>query len=364
VHAASVGLAGGFGQAGGHGVFTPMYGLMVDQAVEFDVVTADGEARTINECNDPDLFWAMRGGGGGTYAVLIAYRFQLYAAKPIHMHTLKVSYSPITEALQNQKAVRSLLTAHVQNQTVWSANNVTGRHYYAPNEALMLTILPYNDDGTKLKSLTQKWRQGVLSIPGIHIEQDEYQSFSSYTQYDSVAQVSAAELTPNGFAPNTGSRLIPRHLFEGSANQSLLVDATLKGMAEVFSLTSLIRTQVSLEILMTTPANVPDARGETSAHPAWRDSLWHAIFLGGWMKGFPAQSQQQIVQNVNRAAQYFRDISPGSGSYANEDSILTPDWQRNMYGNHYERLLGIKERYDPTHMFDCWKCVGWRGEEE
>ncbi len=57
----SVGIAGGFGLGGGHGPLAPTYGLMVDQAVEPDVVTTDGVFRTINQCNEPDLFWAMRG---------------------------------------------------------------------------------------------------------------------------------------------------------------------------------------------------------------------------------------------------------------------------------------------------------------
>jgi FAD/FMN-containing dehydrogenase len=56
----SVGIAGGFAQGGGVGSFRTTYGLMADNAVEFEVVTADGEVRIINECNDPDLFWAMR----------------------------------------------------------------------------------------------------------------------------------------------------------------------------------------------------------------------------------------------------------------------------------------------------------------
>jgi hypothetical protein len=56
----SVGLAGGFGTGGGHGPLGPKYGLMVDQAIEMDIVTADGQLRTINACDDPDLFTAMR----------------------------------------------------------------------------------------------------------------------------------------------------------------------------------------------------------------------------------------------------------------------------------------------------------------
>ncbi|KAJ5856742.1 hypothetical protein N7455_007636 [Penicillium solitum] len=49
----SVGLADGFAQGGGVGSFTTTYGLMADNAVEFEVVTADGEIRTINQCNEP-----------------------------------------------------------------------------------------------------------------------------------------------------------------------------------------------------------------------------------------------------------------------------------------------------------------------
>lgn len=59
-----VGIAGGFGQGGGVGSYTTTYGLLVDNAVGFEVITADGIVRVINEYIDPDLFWIMRGGAG------------------------------------------------------------------------------------------------------------------------------------------------------------------------------------------------------------------------------------------------------------------------------------------------------------
>ena len=86
-------IAGGLGQAGGHAVFGRSYGLMVGQAIEFDVVTADGRFRTINECNDPDLFWGMRGNGGGTYAILLSYKFKVYPKKSIAMCTFRANIS-------------------------------------------------------------------------------------------------------------------------------------------------------------------------------------------------------------------------------------------------------------------------------
>jgi FAD/FMN-containing dehydrogenase len=60
----SVAVAGGWGQTAGHAPFSAKYGLGVDQVVEYKVVTADGILRVANEVSNPDLFWALRGGGG------------------------------------------------------------------------------------------------------------------------------------------------------------------------------------------------------------------------------------------------------------------------------------------------------------
>jgi hypothetical protein len=114
----SVGIAGGFGQGGGLGSYTTTYGLMVDNAVEFEVVTADGGVRIINECNDPDLFWAMRGGGGGTFAILTKYRVQVYPLVPMHVYSFSASFkeaSHESNATQN-KALREIMTEHARSQ--------------------------------------------------------------------------------------------------------------------------------------------------------------------------------------------------------------------------------------------------------
>jgi FAD/FMN-containing dehydrogenase len=68
--ALTVGAAGGYSLSGGHGALSPMYGLAVDNILEVDVVIADGTLLTANECTNTDLFWALRGGGGGTFGVV------------------------------------------------------------------------------------------------------------------------------------------------------------------------------------------------------------------------------------------------------------------------------------------------------
>ena len=69
-NALTVGAAGGFALAGGHGTMSPQFGLAVDNMLEIDVVVADGTLLTTNECTNPDLFWALRGGGGGTFGIV------------------------------------------------------------------------------------------------------------------------------------------------------------------------------------------------------------------------------------------------------------------------------------------------------
>lgn len=60
---ATVALGGGWGQDGGYGPLTARYGLGVDQWLEAMVFTPDGELRVANKITNPDLFWAVRGGG-------------------------------------------------------------------------------------------------------------------------------------------------------------------------------------------------------------------------------------------------------------------------------------------------------------
>ncbi|KAG0237810.1 hypothetical protein BGW42_008431 [Actinomortierella wolfii] len=66
----TVGVAGGFCAGGGYGILSRLYGLRVDNVLQYKVVTADGQLRVANAYQNQDLFWALRGGGPGTYGVV------------------------------------------------------------------------------------------------------------------------------------------------------------------------------------------------------------------------------------------------------------------------------------------------------
>ena len=94
----SVGSAGGWVSGGGHSALAPQYGLGklglrllkidlihflgVDNVIQMTVVTANGSHLTANEFLNSDLFWALRGGGGGTYGVLTSVSYKSHPSTP------------------------------------------------------------------------------------------------------------------------------------------------------------------------------------------------------------------------------------------------------------------------------------------
>ena len=66
----TVGLAGGYTQGGGHSPLSSKFGMAADQALEWEVVTGTGEYLIASPSQNADLYWALSGGGGGTYGVV------------------------------------------------------------------------------------------------------------------------------------------------------------------------------------------------------------------------------------------------------------------------------------------------------
>ena len=73
----TVGVAG-LVQSGGFGSFSKGFGTAASSLLEAEVVTGDGIVRTVNACRDADLFWALKGGGGGSWGVVAKVTLQTY----------------------------------------------------------------------------------------------------------------------------------------------------------------------------------------------------------------------------------------------------------------------------------------------
>ncbi|KAJ6043393.1 CAZyme family AA7 [Penicillium canescens] len=356
----SVGLAGGFGQGGGHGVFGPSYGLMVDNAVEFDVVTADGQLRTINRCNDPGLFWAMRGGGGGSFGILTSYRFQLHPAVKINVYQFKANFTLHGNETANYAVLEQILTQHATYQPVWSHINISGHAYYWPSKAEIYLVLPSNNE-TALKTLTSEFSSFLTNQTGISVTTSTYTTYPKYTNFLQVTNTIASRLTPGGIFEAVAGRLMPNSLFETDATINDLVEAVLRGIRLS---NKLVPDDASLtQVIMTTPVNHQNGN-TTSANPAWRTALWHVLMTGGWTKELGVSNETALLESWLNTVQPLKDLTPGGGCYLNEGHYLEPEWQETFFGSNYPELLDIKKKYDPTHFFDCWKCVGWEGPSD
>ena len=93
---ATVGLAGGFTQGGGHSALSTTFGLGADQTLSFEVVTAQGDIVTASATENSDLYWALSGGGGGTYGVVISMTVRAYNSKTVGGAAMQLLASSVT----------------------------------------------------------------------------------------------------------------------------------------------------------------------------------------------------------------------------------------------------------------------------
>lgn len=91
-HSPDVGIAGGYTQGGGHGPLASRYGLAADQVLEWEVVTAAGEILTASPVQNADLYWALCGGGGGTYAVVLSMTVRMHPEEETAAASLMFSF--------------------------------------------------------------------------------------------------------------------------------------------------------------------------------------------------------------------------------------------------------------------------------
>jgi FAD binding domain-containing protein len=86
----TVGVMGWF-TSGGHGPLSSDYGMGADNVLEATVLLPSGEIVTTNECQYPDLFFAIRGGGGSTYGAVLSATMRAHPTPQVHHHTFFMS---------------------------------------------------------------------------------------------------------------------------------------------------------------------------------------------------------------------------------------------------------------------------------
>ncbi|KAK3653403.1 hypothetical protein LTR56_004607 [Elasticomyces elasticus] len=337
-YASTVAASGGWLQAGGHSTLSPVYGLGADRVLQFKVVTPDGVLRTANECQNSDLYWALRGGGGGTFGVVVESTSLVEPAMPITVASISIPKNA-TEASQMQ-----WLDLMVNSSLEWAKEN-WGGHI---SQVSLVNMTPLLDLAAAQASM-QNATTLALSLGG----KANVTVVSSWWEvYQGV--VVPGEATTGGTARFLNSRLTPRKMFESPAGRSNILAY----------LEQILDFPAAVYVPFTTPFLWQGAPASTSVNPAWYTSLWHtAMHVDiAWNSTYDDRlSALTKLTNLTRAAEAM--TGPAGGTYMNEANPFTQDWKQDLWGTNYDRLLGIKKKYDPKGLLECWNCVGFEDED-
>jgi FAD/FMN-containing dehydrogenase len=371
----SVGAAGGFTQGGGFGSWSKKYGTAAASMLEAEVVTADGKLVVANACQNQDLFWALRGGGGGTFGVVTKMTLMTHPL-PNYFGFFKGSI-----AAKNDGAFKELLEEFLRFYRKSLNTEAWGEQVHVRGDnSLELSLA---EAGLSTKQVEEVWKPfrafidahperftmkaQAITVPATKWWNAEYirqlapgvieadsrpgAARDRFWWSDDRGQVSI-------YWSSYQSRFIPLDRFEG---------ANAKSFAESLFLASRHHA-VDFHFNKGQAGASVDAvtRGrQTSVNPAVYQAAALVIVADGG-DGYPgvAGHEPNLAKaeagraKVNAAMKPIRAATPGAGSYVNEADYFEPDWQKAFWGENYPRLLAIKRKWDPEGLFTCHHCVG------
>ncbi|TVY15434.1 FAD-linked oxidoreductase, partial [Lachnellula arida] len=362
--AGSVGPAGGWITGGGHSAITNVYGLGVDNVMQIRTVLPNGTYVTANECQNQDLWFALRGGGGSTFGV----NFEMTTRANPKL-TLQVAYINYYSPDPNSSA--ELLSLMIQSATTWAEQGWGG--YLSPGaysleyqSLILMTPLLTNEEA--IAAMTPLF--DLANAPGNYVYSSGVNTVDSYYEMYNVYLAPGGEKLGLGTA--LGSRLIPASQFESAASQEALLDALIEVQDMVTyptrsNDTLLLSYGVPFQILVTTPSNYPTtAANDTSAiHPAWREAVWHMVLNVPFSNSADAADIQTAFEIATNTTDVLRDLIPDGGAYLNEADTFEKDRVGTFWGQEkYDRLVGIKTELDPGNLLTCFGCIGWDETDE
>ncbi|KAH0586775.1 hypothetical protein H2248_005624 [Termitomyces sp. 'cryptogamus'] len=327
----SVGVVGGWLQGGGHGALSNTMGLGVDRVLQYKVVTPDGQYRIANDCQNEDLFYALRGGGGGTFGVVL--EATVLASPQVTLQTVIVSFTPNTVRTQE------LWNILADNGLKWAEEGWGG--FSTSGIAILINPGSTKEDAAKsMDPLIQFGKrlqsEGVEGASTIVTEFPSWGTFFNAFTKDHVAVV--------GSSLALASRLISKDNFKTSSDRSALVSALLAADAAT----------PGLIILISAPSSFPST-GKTSVTDAWRSSLYHITVVSPWNWNATIEEKRDHYVAASKSIDHLRKITPDA-AYLNEADVYEPNHQVAFWGQHYPELLRLKAKFDPDHLLDCWQC--------
>jgi FAD/FMN-containing dehydrogenase len=335
--------AGGFLQGGGIGLFTRTMGIACDTVTSAQVVLANGSVVTASPQQYSDLYWALRGGGGGNFGIVTSYTF---TPTPLTFIDVALLTWPYDQALEVVEGWTQWMVDGPSN--IGGGLNVTLADSTPGNVPTVTLILACTDPstgfGTEIDRLTSlvgyaPATQETLTAPYEAIMMGQY-NCSTLTE----AQCHLSGSSPVAELPRPAFGLERGRMFNGPvpstawANALAVFDtARLAGQEHLFQVTALGGA-----------ANTLPRNATAYVH---RDSLFMANYI--------CENAVAPVSNEALAAGHqfvdagFAALNPWSNgeTYQNFIDPSLPDWARSYYAENYLRLLAVKSIYDPHNAF-------------
>jgi hypothetical protein len=374
---ATVGVAGLI-QSGGFGSFSKRFGTAAGSLLEAEIVTADGALRTINERVDPELFWALKGGGGGSFGVvtkltLVTHdlpeffgwaegsitansdsEFQRLLTKFIEFYSQSLFGPHWGESVHVGKDNSLKLSMVCQGLDPASA-----REIWAP----FITWLQASPASFKLttelnvgSAPARGWWdiQGrLLHSPSSIIMDNRTNSSSTHAWWTNDKEQVGA------YMYGYDSLWLPASLLNRS-HQPALVDALFSASRKF---------GVALHFNKGLAGAPPDAINRarnTATNPAALNAFALAIIATGGPSRYPglpevthdAGQAKEESKSIDSAAAVLRALVPKAGSYLSESNFFNSNWKEAFWGSNISRLELAKSRFDPDCLFFVHHGVG------
>ena len=374
---ATVGVAGLI-QSGGFGSFSKKYGLAAAGLLQAEIVTADGKLRTVNACQDPELFWALKGGGGGSFGVVTKLTLRTRELPAYFGAALGVIKANSREAYK--KLLAKTISFYKEN--LFNEHWGEQIRFYADN-TLHIQMLFQGLTKEEAEATWQPFQQWVAGNPADY----------SWNSPSSIIALPAQHLwdpaflrahAPEVIVSDTRPGASPTNIcWAGDINEcgqvlqayhSAWMPATLLEIENQSKLAEALfeasrHWTVSFHFnkgLAGAPEEERMAVKETATNPQVADAFALAIvacesqpaFVGITGHQPDVQSGRIKAEKVSAAMAELTNIAPNAGSYLSESNFFDNDWKKSFWGPNFKRLAAAKKKYDPQGLFFVHHGVG------
>lgn len=350
--------AAGYLQGGGHGVLTPAYGLGADHVLEVEIVTADGSIRTINAFQDPELFWAVRGGGAGSWGIITSMTIQTYPVIGIgasllviepnpsqNLTALAIDFIALLGKYQNELVNSGIVSALVPFEAQYILN------FYLPTTTSHIsTLYPIFSELLTLSSNYSVVSNTTSATMFASVTAAETENigpfFDSVNLYGASNQLSSRLIPQTSLSTPTSIQKVAEAIWTGS---QILNEPLLSGPSGTFG-------AVPPFLLGNMPAATRQKANETGANPGLYEAAWHVVYAMPWTIDANETTNDAIVEAIHGATDPLAALGIAS-SYQNEGDAFEVNWQQVFFGYKYANLSSIKQKYDPGNFFTSYKGV-------